>query len=424
MPQIYSPPLDPPASETDYLRWEREPEWYRPDYDRSITSVVPTMLNLLGISTGELPTLLHHLPESSPRRSRRALLLTLDGFGFEALSSSSRFQAIYREYGTWITSVFPSITSAAITSIYQGLPPARHGIAGHLIWKDLPGGIVDMLRMQVVGADVPLAAAGFDVNGWKREPGILDKPLSEGLQGMHLMPKAIVGSGLSTFCYGQTRLFGFAEPVEGLSKAARMLSDISTGFVGMYLATLDSLGHVFGADNPQISLAVRQIEEGLQWMATTLEPEIVENTVLIVATDHGQSTIRQTLPLEGADWKWLEENTRAIGFSGRVMHVYLGSAGETAARERLQALVGAQGVILDFGEAAELAGGAKGDSWLRQSLGDMLAVLHDGINWLKPDPPTPPFPYDTPLAAQHGAMSRQEMLVPLIVAPLSVLLGN
>ena len=71
MPQIYSPPLDPPASETDYLRWEREPEWYRPDYDRSITSVVPTMLNLLGISTGELPTLLHHLPESSPRRSRK-----------------------------------------------------------------------------------------------------------------------------------------------------------------------------------------------------------------------------------------------------------------------------------------------------------------------------------------------------------------
>ena len=54
----------------------------------------------------------------------------------------------------------------------------------------------------------------------------------------------------------------------------------------------------------------------------------------------------------------------------------------------------------------------------------MLAILHDGTNWLKPDPPTLPFPYGTPLAAQHGAMSRQEMLVPFIVAPLSVLLGN
>ncbi|MBI2299430.1 MAG: alkaline phosphatase family protein, partial [Armatimonadetes bacterium] len=36
---------------------------------------------------------------------------------------------------TWLTSVFPSITSTAMTSIYQGLPPSRHGILGHQIWK-------------------------------------------------------------------------------------------------------------------------------------------------------------------------------------------------------------------------------------------------------------------------------------------------
>ena len=143
-------PMHPP--ETEALRWDRFPGFYRPDYDRCLTGVMPTILELLGHPREGFPTLRAHLPERSPRRAKRALLLCCDGLGFKELAQSVRLRELYGSYGTWITSVFPSITSCALSSMFQGLPPNRHGILGHYIWKDFPGAVVDMLKMQAATA--------------------------------------------------------------------------------------------------------------------------------------------------------------------------------------------------------------------------------------------------------------------------------
>ncbi len=52
-----------------------------------------------------------------------------------------------------------------------------------------------------------------------------------------------------------------------------------------------------------------------------------------------------------------------------------------------------------------------------------VAVLRDEVNWDKRRPGDLPFPYGNPLQSHHGAMSRDEMFVPLILAPLSALRG-
>jgi hypothetical protein len=318
-----------------------------------------------------------------------------------------------------------------MTSIYQGLPPSRHGILGHQIWKDFPGGVVDMLRMQVIGAKGSLAQSGFDVNAWKREPGLLDAPLADGLPAVQLMPTHIMGSGLSAYCYGKARLAGFLEPLEGFAKAAHLLGELTHGWVGLYLPTVDTLGHAFGGDTPPVELALRQIEESLAWMAGMLAPDVLDDTLLMVVSDHGQTTVRRKIRLAGEPWDWLEKHTRAIGFSGRVMHLYLGR--EHAQREeeiatRLAALAGGAARVFRYPEARELVGPepdgtASDEAWVRQSLGDLVAILQDGVSWDKPNPKDLPYPYGTPLVSHHGALSWDEMIVPLIVAPLSAVQG-
>ena len=428
----HAPPPAPTVEDTDYLRWERAPEFLRPDYARSLTAIAPTILSLLGRPLDGAPTLYPHLPGRAPRRAKKVLLLCLDGLGYKELELSSRFQALHREFGTWITSVFPSITSAAMTSIYQGLPPSRHGILGHQIWKDLPGGIVDMLRMQVLGAKSPLAQAGFDVNGWKREAGLMDAALAEGLSAVQLMPAHIVGSGLSAYCYGSTRLVGFLEPLEGFAKAAHLLGAMNQGWVGLYLSTVDTLAHAFGGDTPPVQVALRQIEDSLAWMAGTLAPYVLDDTVLIVVSDHGQCDVKRKVPLAGEHWDWLHKHSRAIGFSGRVMHVYLGrerARHEDQVAARLESLCGDAGRVFPYIEARELVGpepdATPADAaWVRQSLGDFLVILRDEINWDKPKKDEQPFPYGTPLVSHHGALSREEMIVPTLLAPLSALQGG
>ena len=427
----------PRPGELDYLRWKLAPEFLRPDYARNLTGVAPTILSLLGReNVGPLGSgaaaLTPWLPARSPRRARRVFLLCLDGLGFKELALSTRLKQLQERYGTWITSVFPSITTSAMTSIYQGLPPSRHGILGHQIWKDFPGGVVDMLQMQVHGAMSPLVSSGFDVNAWKREPGLLDGAQYEGIAAIQLMPQHIVGSGLSAYCYGNTRLAGFQEPLEGFAKAAHLLGSVTQGWVGLYLPTVDTLAHAFGGDGAPMGLALRQIEENLAWMASTLSPQVLGETALMVVTDHGQSTVRRKIRVEEPAAKWLEKHTRAIGYSGRVMHVYLGrdSAGEAEpVAAYLESLIGDAGQVFRYAQVRELVGpepdGTPSDeAWVRQSLGDMVVILRDGVKWDRPRKDEEPFPYGTPLVSHHGALSPDEMIVPLIVAPLEAALGE
>ncbi len=417
-------PLHP--AETEALTWPRWPEAYRPDYGRSLTGIMPTLYRLLGQEAPGHADLRPYLPAGSPRSARRGFLLCLDGFGFKELAQSERFRQLYPHCGTWITSVFPSITSCALSSIYQALPPARHGVLGHHVWKDFPGGVVDMLKMQAQGAQVPLAAAGFDVHAWKREPGFLETPVGMSLPAYHLMHYSIVNSGLSTYSYGKATLVGFAETLEGFTKGAKILSDLERGWVGLYLATVDTLTHALGGDSPQIGLAVRQIEQALAWMASTLKPEVAAETLFMVIADHGQSMIRHTIKLEREQRDWLQLHTRGIGFSGRVMHVYL--AGERQQQQEvaawLQDLTGDAGRVFAFEEVADIIGqeGAGGDPWARRTLGDLVVILREGHNWDKYGLMEIKKVYPTLLVSQHGGLSWNEMFVPMLCAPLTAML--
>ena len=408
----------PTEQDTDYLKLESDPEFFRPDYERGLNCILPTLFALLGKPVPDRPTLLPFLSPATPRRATRVFLLCIDSFGFKELARSSRFKALYRDYGTWITSVFPTITSAALTSIYQGLPPSRHGILGHLIWKNFPGAIVDMLRMQVVGAQMPLSASGFDPSRWQREPGLLEDGQ---VSGHNLLPEEITGSGLSSYLYGKTALVGYKNILHGFTQAGRMMRDTPEGWFGLYTPVVDNLSHLVGGDSPQVGLAVRHIEEGLHWMMTDLGPDIVSDTVFMVVADHGQVAIRERFALEGEPMQWLEAHTRAIGFSGRVMHVYLDGKPAGPVADWLAKLIGGQGRVFAFDEIKALTGPTSDDEWVRESLGDLVVLLRDGWNWQTQDPKPGRSPYAASLISQHGSLTWHEMFVPFLCAPLAAI---
>lgn len=423
-----------PDPQMEPLRWPVREGFYRPDYRRCLSGVFPTMFSMLGHPPAEPDGLQSYLPPGSPRRIKRVLLLTLDAFGFKELAQSRRFAALYPDYGTWITSVFPTITSCALSSLYQALPPARHGIPGHVIWKDFPGAVVDMLRMAVPGARASLSDAGFDVNRWKREPGILERS-NGGAPGYQLMNKHIVGSGLSMLIYGKTPLVGFIAPLEGFTKAGQMLEAMDTGWVGLYLDEVDALSHVLTGDSDQMGLTVRHIEDCVAWMANGLPRHVAEETALVVVADHGQSSIRELIPLYGEADEWLKANTRAVGNSGRVLHVYLDPGQEARAAAWLRETVAGRGQVFTFDEIKALTGppldGGNGhradaahEAWLRQSLGDLVVLLDDGVNWQKRDPAKAGGPYESRLVSQHGSLTWNEVFVPFLCAPLTALLGE
>ena len=162
----------------------------------------------------------------------------------------------------------------------------------------------------------------------------------------------------------------------------------------------------------------------------------------MIAADHGQSTIHTRLPLHGENMKWLKAHTRAVGNSGRVLHVYLDPGQEERVLPWLREFVGGAGRVFSFEEVMALTGppldgthaagienagdagnGLTGHAdWVRRSLGDLVAILDDGYNWQRKDPERESSPYDSQLASQHGALSWNEVFVPFICAPMAALL--
>ena len=115
---------------TDYSKTHRaQPAMVLPDYRRAnLSGIVPTLFGPHGTTT---------LPDWMPQclsGARAVVLLVLDGLGwlqFEAhrswMPTLSSFQ------GGAITTVVPSTTATALTSLATGLAPAEHGLVGYRI---------------------------------------------------------------------------------------------------------------------------------------------------------------------------------------------------------------------------------------------------------------------------------------------------
>jgi hypothetical protein len=116
------------------------------------------------------------------------------------------------------------------------------------------------------------------------------------------------------------------------------------------------------------------------------------------------------------------------------MHLYLGrehAREEDQVIARLRSLCGDAARIFPYSEVRELVGpepdaSPADEAWVRQSLGDWVAILQDGVNWdkVKKDKEQEPFPYGTPLVSHHGGLSPDELLVPTILAPLAAVRGD
>src|SRR5690242_15887382 len=71
------------------------------------------------------------IPEPA-RTADAVVLLVLDGLGWNAVQDhAASMPRLAQLEGGAITTVAPSTTATALTSISTGLPPARHGIVGY-----------------------------------------------------------------------------------------------------------------------------------------------------------------------------------------------------------------------------------------------------------------------------------------------------
>ncbi|MBI4865783.1 MAG: alkaline phosphatase family protein [Candidatus Wallbacteria bacterium] len=413
------------------------PGLFRPRGDRSIAGILPTAFERIGLDPGPLAS---RLPDSlaTDRTYKKLFFCLIDSLGFDDLLERDGLLTRWvSERGGWVTSVFPSITSSAISSILHGVPPARHGILGHKVWSRQARGIVDMLTLKLDGQSVPLPDCGVDVTSWTRTQSLLSSRTVGAVPCFHVTARELLGSGLSSFIYpSNVQRVGYYSMIEGLSKVRRLLEREDRAVVSFYTSAIDGASHVFGKRSPEFAFQLSELERALEWMVSGMSDKARGETLFALASDHGQCLFEPAkawrLPFDRQRLygHWSEPpiagRPHGFGHSGRVMHLYGQGDPPAELADTLARDVEGLGVVLSSAEASELAGREPDEplGFLEDELGARVVVLQAGAYLdleVGLDRQQASARNLDQLVSNHGSLTAEELLVPTVVAGLDEL---
>ena len=353
----------------------------------SVDALTPALLR----QAGQRPSWLPEVARDAPQ----VVLLLLDGLGWGQLRARPALApTLCALAGGPITSVVPSTTATALTSVALGVPPAGHGVMGYRVKVDGPSGteIRNVLRWRTVSGD---ARPFVPPEEFQPSPAF-------GGRAVPVLTRAeFTETGFSRAHLGGARQIGWWHP-SGLVVDARRQLEAGEPFVYAYYDGVDRTAHIYGFGehyDAELRAADRLVADLLE----ALPP----GAVLVVTADHGQVEVGDAVaPLDG---KLGEALTLVSGEARfRWLHVVPGSLPDVlaGARERY----GEEAWVWSVEELEGLGafGGPLPDA-ARQRVGDVALVPFRPVAYLDPLDRI-----EVNLICRHGSLTADEMLVPCV----------
>lgn len=343
-----------------------------PDYGaRSLGAVLPTLL-------------------TDPARA--TVLLLVDGLGDALLrthAADAPFLAALPNDGP-VSVGFPSSTVVSLASLGTGRPPAEHGIVG-TSFRVAPEVSLDVLRWTGPG-DLRDAYPPEEVQPL---PTLLERAtvVSSG---------AFEGSGLT-----RATLRGTYRGVHALGDlAAEILRAAEEpGLVYGYHADLDAMGHVHGPGSLPWRLQLSQVDR----LVETIAARLPAGTVLAVTGDHGMVTMRRTFDADTDPA--LRAGVAMLGGDPRSRHVYAEPGALADVLSAWQATLGDAAWTVPGERAMDEGWFGPASSRFASRIGDVVVAARGDAGVVR----SVAEPFLSRLPGQHGSLTPDELLVPLLV---------
>jgi predicted AlkP superfamily pyrophosphatase or phosphodiesterase len=319
------------------------------------------------------------------------VVLLLDGLGWDALRDRpAALPRLASLAGGPITTVVPSTTASALTSLSTGLAPSQHGVVGFRM--RIEGGVLNVLRWR--RDDGRHAPDPFSV---QRHAVFAGRPVP-------VVTKAEFSTtGFTEAHLRGVRFVGWRE-VSTLVEHTRRLVEDGERFVYAYYPGVDSVAHQYGLHDGYYEAELRFADE----LVEALLDALPERCALVVTSDHGQVHFGPEGWVELHDVAPLVD---AYAGDGRFRYLYArrGAVNELCAQARReygdQAWVWSREQLLDEGW---LGPGPVSGS-IRRRIGDVVLAARERVAFVDPT-----FPGETGLLAGHGSVTPDEMLVPFV----------
>lgn len=319
-----------------------------------------------------------------------------------------------------ITSLTPSTTSAALTSLWTGRSAAEHGIIGYEMWMKEYGMVVNTIThapMYFKNDVGSLSRGGFTPESFMSLPTLGSHLATHGILAHAFQHYSIVHSGLSQMLFKDVDVHAFSTHADLWIGLRRLLENHShqRTYVWVYWGQLDYFSHRYGPEDERPSEELLSFSLDFERLfLDRLNAAVRRKTLVILMADHGQVTTQPGEHYELINHPSLTRRLHILPTGeNRLMYLFIRPGQTEAVREYLQRTWPGQFSVIDplYALHAGLFGPGEPHPYLADRLGDQLVIAQgDAYLWWAQE--------QNHLIGRHGGLSADEMLVPFLAVPL------
>jgi hypothetical protein len=365
-----------------------------PDYRGAcIANVVPCLI------TGNDPPEAgaDWLPDVA-RHAEQVVLLVLDGLGWNQLRARPGLAPVLMAADGIerpITSVAPTTTACALTSITTGRTPSDHGLLGYRMALD--GQILNVLRWTL--------GSGVTRDVRRQVPARRLQPFPSFAGAARTVPVVskgeFGGTGFTAAHLGNSPLHGYGVPSSLPVEVGRLLRQ-GEPLVYAYYDGIDRVAHRSGLGelyDAELVAADRLVAD--------LVDQLPPGAALVVTADHGQVDVGPNVELFGRD---IMSSVQFLSGEGRFRWAHARPGAAVDLEQSLTERYGESTWVMTRDQIIDEAvfGGPLRDE-LIDRLGDVALLPHQPIAFLDPADTG-----ESRLESRHGSLTADELLVPLV----------
>lgn len=408
----------------------------KPDYNRYCLSNVPsTALSILGVDSGR-PTLPKDaIGDVDTSGIDNVILLLCDGFGHREWKRQEGrgFVGTISRKGNVrpITTIFPSTTAAAITTVSTGLTPQEHGLPEWFVYMEELGEVIVTLPFTRVGDSGRDTLEGeFDPRDLFDGQTIFEKLRAQGVASTSLTSRALANTAYSTVSRRGSDVSAYTAASD-MTVSLRRMVERSRGrnLFYVYWSYVDTIEHAYGPNTDEAEVEASMISHAFQeGFLSKLDKQAAKRTLILVTADHGQLNVvpERTLYLNR-----LRRLMRSLGRtssgamippwgSARDMYLQIDEARLDETNSYLEKKLAGEATVIktDDAIAEGLFGINRPSRKFRRRVGNLMVLPHGKntiwFRYRKED--------SLDLRGHHGGLSEDEMTIPLAAARVSDLL--
>lgn len=400
-----------------------ENEFVLPSYDGfGLANLTPSVGRWLGVKDMPLPAFDPSILTLFKERYQNVVVLLVDSLGYNQLirlMTEGRAplwkQELENQKLIPLTSITPSTTASALTTIWTATCPNTHGVIGYEMWHKQLGMVINNILHSPItykGDVGGLSKAGFVPTEFMNQKTLGQLFGKQGVESHAFLPSSIANSGLSQMHLPGSQLHGFSVESDFFLNMRDLLNAESKRqrFVYGYWSDVDSLMHRYGTFNDRTTEQFYDFSSAFfRLFVEGLSPAVKKKTLVLMTADHGSLETPEYPEYDLSNHPGLMEFLQiAPSCEGRLPFLHVKSGKEAAVRAYFDAAWPGKFAIITGQEALDLRllGIGPDHPDLLNRMGDLVVIpKEDAYLWWPERPNT--------MRGRHGGLHIDEMLVPL-----------